>query len=150
VHSIYIIARPHCAVLSRVPGTTVWWKEPAGEPREHEAGVLVFAPGAPIQFTNAHFIRDRLMEAIAAMGEPCRLVVIEAHGVIDVDYTGSLMLERSIAALRERRIAVAIARLESQRAQDAARATGLMAALGDAEVFRTVEDAIRAHAARAV
>ena len=25
LHSIYIIARPHCTELARVPGTTIWW-----------------------------------------------------------------------------------------------------------------------------
>src|SRR5262249_41022702 len=31
VHGIYIVARPRCAVLTRVPGTTVWWVQPKGE-----------------------------------------------------------------------------------------------------------------------
>lgn len=144
VHSIYIIARPDCAVLSRVPGTTVWWKEPTGESGEREPGVLVFAPGAPVNFTNANYIRGRLMDAIAAMPEQCRLVVIEAHGVIDIDYTGSQMLAQAIAMLRHRDIRLVVARLESQRAQRAAEATGLIAALGAGRVFRTVENAIRA------
>jgi len=47
VHSLYIIARPYCVELARVPGSTVW----------HEAGVLVFAPSTPLNFTNAERIR---------------------------------------------------------------------------------------------
>ena len=143
-HSIYIIARPDCAVLSRVPGTTVWWDEPAGEAGETEPGVLVFAPGAPIHFTNAVYIRRKLMDTIAAMPEPCRLVVIAAHGVIDIDFTGSQMLQQVIAELRQRNIQVGMARLESERAQHSAARTGLIDALGSAQVFRSVEDAIRA------
>jgi sulfate permease, SulP family len=143
-HSIYIIARPDCAVLSRIPGTTVWWQEPAGEPGEKEPGVLVFAPGAPINFTNGAYVRRALMDAIDAMAEPCRLVVIEAHGVIDIDFTGSQMLQRVITELRQRRIGVALARLESERAQRAVARTGLLAVLGPDCVFRSVENAIRA------
>jgi MFS superfamily sulfate permease-like transporter len=143
-HSIYIIARPICAVLSRVPGTTVWWLQPAGEKGETEPGVLVFAPGAPVNFTNAAYIRHALMTAIAAMKEPCRLVVIEAHGVIDIDFTGSQMLEQLIAELRQRNIQVTLARLESERAQRAALRTGLIAILGSVQMFHSVEDAIRA------
>ena len=143
-HSIYIIARPDCAVLSRVPGTTVWWDEPAGEAGETEPGVLVFAPGAPIHFTNAAYIRRKLMDTIAAMPEPCRLVVIAAHGVIDIDFTGSQMLQQVIAELRQRNIQVDMARLESERAQHSAARTGLIDALSSAQVFRSVEDAIRA------
>jgi SulP family sulfate permease len=141
VHSIYIVARPDCAVLSRVPGTTVWWEEPAGEAGENVPGVLVFAPGAPIHFTNAAYVRRKLMDSIP---EPCRLVVIEAHGVIDIDFTGSQMLQQVIAELRQRNILVDLARLESERAQHSAARTGLIGALGSGRVFRSVEDAIRA------
>jgi MFS superfamily sulfate permease-like transporter len=144
VHGIYIVARPDCAVLSRVPGTTVWWDEPVGETGESEPGVLVFAPGAPINFTNAAYIRRELMDAIGAMAGPCRLVVIEAHGVIDIDFTGSQMLQQAVAELRQRNTHVALARLESERAQHAAARTGLIAVLHSGEVFRSVEEAIRA------
>lgn len=143
LHSIYIIARPGCAVLARVPGTTVWWSLGKGEAGEHEPGVLVFAPGAPINFTNAAYVRGRLNDAIGAMAEPCRLVVIEANGVIYIDFTGSGILQQLITDLRGRGIDVAVARLESDRAQRAAARSGLIARLGDDHVFRSVEDAIR-------
>ncbi len=142
-HSLYVIARPDCAVLSRVPGTTVWWKEPEGETGETEPGILVFAPAAPILFTNAAYIRRRLEASIAQMAEPCRLVVIEASGVIDIDFTGSQALQDLIGDLRRRDIQVALARLESVRAQRAAEQTGLSAVIGAAHIFHSVEDAIR-------
>ena len=143
-HSIYIIARPDCAVLSRVSGTTVWWKAPAGDAGERVAGVLVFSPGAPVCFPNAAYIRQALGDSLAAMTEPCRLVVLEANGVIDIDFTGSQMLQQVIVQLHQRHIQVALARLESERAQRAAKRTGLIAVLGADQVFRSVEEAIRA------
>ena len=112
LHSIYIIARPHCAELARVPGTTVWWTLGKGEAGEHEPGILVFAFGAPINFINANYLVARLMNAVAAAVPPCRLVVIEANGVIDVDFTGSQILQQAIDDLRRRGIDVAMARLE--------------------------------------
>jgi SulP family sulfate permease len=148
LHSIYIIARPACAVLARIPGTTVWWNLAKGEAGEHEPGVLVFAPGAPINFTNATYVRTRLNEAIAAMVQPCRLVVIEANGVIYIDFTGSQILQQLVTDLRRLGIDVAVARLESERAQQAAARTGLIAALGDDRMFRSVEDAIRGRQSR--
>jgi MFS superfamily sulfate permease-like transporter len=78
------------------------------------------------------------------MAEPCRLVVIEAHGVIDIDFTGSQMLQQAVAELRQRNTHVALARLESERAQRSAARTGLITVLGSGEVFRSVEEAIRA------
>lgn len=146
LHSIYIIARPYCAELARVPGTTVWWTVAKGEVGEHEPGVLVFAFAAPINFINANYLVGKLMDAIAAMTVPCRLVVIEANGVIDVDFTGSQIMQRAIATLRRNNIDVAVARLESERGRQAAVRTGLIDALGADHVFRSVEEAIRADA----
>jgi MFS superfamily sulfate permease-like transporter len=148
LHSIYIIARPACAVLARVPGTTVWWNLAKGEAGENEPGVLVFAPAAPINFTNAAYVRARLHDAIAAMAEPCRLLVIEANGVIYIDFTGSQILQRLVTDLRRRGIDVVVARLESERAQQSAARTGLIAELGEGHVFRSVEDAIRGRSSR--
>ena len=56
--------------------------------------MLVFAPGAPINFTNAYYIRDKLQAAIAKLPEPCRLVVIEANGVINFDFTGADIMQQ--------------------------------------------------------
>jgi MFS superfamily sulfate permease-like transporter len=70
-------------------------------------------------------------------------VVIEASGVIDIDYTGSQIFQQTIAELRSRSIDVAIARLSDPRAQAQATQTGLIAALGPERAFRTVEEAVR-------
>lgn len=150
LQGIYIIARPECAVLSRVPGTTVWWNLPREECGERVPGVLVFAPGVPIYFTNANYVHGKLMDAIAAATEPCRLVVIEANGMIDIDFTGSQVLQKTVVELRGRHIDVAVARLESDRAQHAAAQTGLIAALGADHVFRSVEEAIDAARTRGI
>jgi SulP family sulfate permease len=143
LHSVYVIARPDVPELARVPDTTIWWAPATGHPGEHEAGVLVIAPSAPIYFVNANYLRARLMEAIAAKEEPCRYVVLEAHGVIDIDFTGSHMLQQVIAELRARGIDLAIARMSSERARAAAQQTGLIDALGEDHLFRSVEEAIR-------
>jgi MFS superfamily sulfate permease-like transporter len=61
----------------------------------------------------------------------------------DIDYTGSQILQQTIAGLRSRSIEVAIARLSDGRAQSEARRTGLIAALGPERVFKSVEKAVR-------
>ncbi len=143
LHSIYVIARPHCTELVRIPGTTIWWTLGKGEAGEYEPDVLVFALGAPISFINANHLLGKLKAAIAAKAQPCRLVVIEANGVIDVDFTGSQILQHGFSELRRRGITVAVARLESERAREAAARTGLIEAIGGDHVFRSVDEAIR-------
>jgi MFS superfamily sulfate permease-like transporter len=143
VHSLYFVARPYCVELARVPGSTVWWPPGRNEKREHEPGVLVFATAAPLTFTNAQYISDKIMNALAAAPAPVKLLVIEASGMIDIDYTGSQILQQTIAELRARSIDVAIARLSDERAQAQASRTGLIAALGPERAFKTVEEAVR-------
>ena len=53
------------------------------------------------------------------------------------------MLQQAIGDLRRRSIDVAVARLESERADEAAARTGLIDTLGADHVFRSVEEAIR-------
>ena len=143
VNSLYAVARPYCAELARVPGSTVWWPPGRDENSEHVPGVLVFATAAPLTFTNAQYIRDKIMTALAAAPAPVKLLVIEASGMIDIDYTGSQILQQTIVQLRSRSIEVAIARLSDKRAQEQAGQTGLIAALGPGRVFRSVEEAVR-------
>jgi sulfate permease, SulP family len=147
LHSVYVIARPDITELARIPGTTIWWAQPQDHPREHEPGVMVIALSAPVYFVNASYLRARLEEAIAAKEEPCQYLVIEAHGVIDIDFTGSDTLQQLIAELRGRGIDVAIARMSSERAREATRRTGLLDVLGEDHLFHSVEEAIRHHPA---
>ena len=70
--------------------------------------------------------------------------MIEASGVIDIDYAGSQILQQAIAQLRSRSIEIAIARLSDERAQLQATRTGLIAAIGPQRVFKSVEEAVRA------
>jgi len=142
LHSFYTVTRPLCLELARVPGTTVWWPS-EGEAEEHEPGILVFAPAAPLNFTNAAFIRDRLRSAVEQARTPVRLVVIEASGVTDIDYTGANVLRQVVETLRAKGIQVALARLSAERACEHAARTGLLEAFGAERVFRSVEDAVR-------
>jgi len=143
LQSFYGVARPLCAELVRAPGTTVWWPndEMGGE---HVPGVLVFATAAPLNFTSVDFVGGRLLNALKQARAPVRLVILEASGVIDIDYTGSQRLQQTVARLRADGIEVALARLSAERAQRQAERTGLLAAFGPGRVFRSVEDAVRA------
>jgi MFS superfamily sulfate permease-like transporter len=83
------------------------------------------------------------MDAIAAARSPVKLLVIDASGIIDIDYTGSQILQRTLAGLKARSIEVAIARLSDTWAQAQAHRTGLIAEVGPDRVFRSVEEAVR-------
>jgi sulfate permease, SulP family len=143
MHSLYMTARPDCVELARVPGSTVWWPPSRAEQGEHEVGVLVFAPAAPLNFANAERICSKIKSAIAAKSPPVKLLVIEASGITDIDYTGSQTLQQAIADLRTKDIAIAVARLSDERAQAQARRSGLIETIGTDHVFMSVEEAVR-------
>jgi MFS superfamily sulfate permease-like transporter len=143
VHSLYIVARPYCAELARVPGTTVWWPPGAVDHAEHEPGVVVFAPAAPLNFTNVQDIIDRIRTVIATRRPPVKLLVIEASGIIDIDYTGSQLLQRAVTDLKAKGVTIAIARLSHEQAQLEARRSGLTRIVGKDHVFMSVEEAVR-------
>nr|WP_294529713.1 SulP family inorganic anion transporter [uncultured Rhodopila sp.] len=142
LNSFYTVARPLCEELARAPGTTVWWP-PQNEAGEHEPGLLVFAPAAPLNFTNAAFIRGRLTQAVEQARTPVRMVVIEASGITGIDYTGASMLRQLVEALRAKGIQVALARLSAERANEQAARTGVLEAFGPKRVFRSVEEAVQ-------
>lgn len=143
LHSLFIVARPKTHELARAPGTTIWWPPEHGKPGEQVPGVLVFAPSASIQFTNARFVCRRLNEAAASRPD-LHLVVIEASGVTDIDFTGAQVTIQTIQDLQADGIIVALARLSAERAQVQAVQTGLLAAVGADHIFQSVEDAVRA------
>ena len=142
MHSIYLLARPLCARLERLPGTTVWWPPSRHVASEAVPGVLVFAPAAPLTFINAEYVRGQLDKALVET-KGVRLVVVEASGITLIDYTGAEAFIDTIARLRGRGIDVALARLEAHRAAAAARRGGLLEALGSDHMFHSVEEAIR-------
>ena len=148
LHSLYILARPKTNELARAPGTTIWWPPEAGQAGEHVPGVLVFAPAAPIHFTNARFICRQLADAALARAG-LKLVVLDASGVSDIDYTGALIVSQTIENLRSAGITVALARLSAERAERQAERTRLLSALGPDRVFHSVEDAVQALAPNA-
>jgi sulfate permease, SulP family len=72
-----------------------------------------------------------------------KLLVIEASGMIDIDYTGSQLLQKAIADLKAKGIAVAIARLSHEQAQREALRSDLTETIGKDHVFMSVEEAVR-------
>lgn len=143
LHSLYAIARPHSRELKRVPGTTIWWADSPTRTGESLADVLVFSLGAPINFMNSRFMLEQLDEALAAR-PGCRLLVLEANGVVGIDFSGANLFIRKIRALQDTGLQVAMARLESVSASRAAQRTGLEAALGPDRMFHSVNEAVRA------
>ena len=69
--------------------------------------------------------------------------MLEAGSIVEIDYTAAQALGQIVEHCRDANIILAVARLESVRAQDALQRFGVMEKLGENRIFRSVDEAIR-------
>ena len=148
LHGIWTTTRARVRPLERVPGTSIWWPASPNLPGEQEAGVIVAGFPAPLSFLNAYDFRRDILAATNASSQKVRLVVLEATGIVEIDFTASQILIDVIRQCHADGIDFALARLESDRAQDAIMRFGIAALLGPDHQFHSVEEAIRARAGK--
>jgi MFS superfamily sulfate permease-like transporter len=142
MHGLWTITRTHMIELEHVSGTTVWWPPMPGQHGEKQPGVRVMSFAAPLFFLNADDFR-RDMIAIIERDKPS-LIVFEASGVADIDFTAGHVLLEIIDRCHEAKIKFAIARLTSLRAQHALQRFGITEKLGPEGFYHSVDEAISA------
>lgn len=146
LHGIWSTTRARVQLFERVPGTSIWWPSSAHLPGEQEAGVIVAGFQAPLSFLNAYHFRRDILSALKASSQKVRLLVLEATGIVEIDFTAAQILADIIRQCQADGVDFAIARLESLRAQDAMTRFGIEALLGPDHQFHSVEEAVRARA----
>jgi sulfate permease, SulP family len=147
LHGIWSTTRARIIVYERLPGTSIWWPPSPTHPGEHLPDVLVAGFPAPLSFLNADHFRGDLLSAVKASSHKPRLIVLEATGILEIDFTAAQMLRDLIGACRCNGIDLAVARLESGLAQEAVARFHLDDLLGADHIFHSVEEAIGALAA---
>jgi sulfate permease, SulP family len=144
LHGIWSTARARVIVFERVPGTSVWWPLSPHLRGVNEPGIIVAGLASPLSFLNAYRFRQDMLNALRSKASGTRLIVLEATGILDIDFTAAQILSDVIRRCRADGITFAIARLESIRAQDAVARFRIEEALGPGRIFRSVDEAIRA------
>jgi len=143
-HGVGMTIRTRPVELHRLPGSTVWWPPETAARGERQAGVAVIAFQAPLLFANADAFKRAMISMIDEHKHTLRLVVLEASGIADIDFTAAAALTQVIEHCHAAEIQFALARLESVRAQRALERLGVLAALGTGNLFHSAEDAVRA------
>ena len=149
LHGIWSTTRARVQPFERVPGTSIWWPASSNLPGEQEAGVIVVGFQAPLSFLNAYDFRRDILAALASSSQKVRLMVLEATGIVEIDFTAAQVLTDVIRQCHADGIDFAIARLESNRAQAAMVRFGIETLLGPGHEFHSVEEAIGALAGKA-
>jgi sulfate permease, SulP family len=143
LHGIWTTTRARLVVFEQVPGTTIWWPASPHTAGERHPDVAVVGLQAPLSFLNAgNFSADVLRVLNASTPRP-KLLVLEATGIIEMDFTAAQILIDLIKHCREQSVTVAIARLESTRAQQAFERFKLYDVLPQERIFRSVDEAVR-------
>ena len=144
LHGIWSTTRAHLTVYERVPGTSIWWPSNRHIPGETEPNVVVAGFQAPLSFLNAYQFRRDVTALLQSSVQPPHLIVLEATGIVEIDFTAAQILSDTINACRAAGTGFAIARLESERAQQAIEKFGIDELLETKRPFHSVEEAIRA------
>jgi sulfate permease, SulP family len=144
LHGIWSTTRARLTVYERVPGTSIWWPSSPHIPGETEPDVIVAGFQAPLSFLNAYPFRRDMMVLLQSPTQKPRLIVLEATGIVEIDFTAAQILSDIIRTCRAAGVDFAIARLESVRAQEAIERFGIEPLLGTDHLFHSVEEAIRA------
>jgi len=144
LHGIWSTTRARVLTFERVPGTSIWWPSSSNLPGERQPGIIVAGFQAPLSFLNAYDFRSDILAALKSAPQKARLLVLEATGIVEIDFTAAQVLTDLIRRCHADGVDFAIARLESVRAQDAMTRFGILELLGPDHLFQSVEEAIKA------
>ncbi|HLZ82346.1 MAG TPA: SulP family inorganic anion transporter [Caulobacteraceae bacterium] len=146
LNGLWASARVRVQPMRPVPGSTVWWPvKPSDHPAPpHDPDIAVLGFAAPLTFLNADaFARDFIGAARPGRGG-VRLAILEASGLVEIDFTGAQALSRVVKTCRDAGVEFAVARLESLAAEEAFNRLGLRDLVGADHVFDSVAQALAA------
>ena len=141
LHGIWSTTRAKLVEFERVPGTTIWWPIHPHIVGERIPDVVVVGLQAPLSFLNAPGFRNEVAHLVHTSAP--KLLVLEASGMVEIDFTAAQVLLEVFKACREQGVTVALARLESVRAQNAFERFELYDVLPKDRVFLSVNEAVR-------
>ena len=104
--------------------------------------VAVVRYGGSLFFANVSYLEDQVIETVRAMPQ-LRHVIIVGNGINEVDASGVDILETLVDRLHARRLRVSISGL-NDTVIDTMRRTGLLARIGEENLYRNASRAIKA------
>lgn len=143
LHGIWSTTKARVVAFEHLPGTTIWWPANPHVPGEQSPGIAVIGLQAPLTFLNAENFSIDITGILKSEPKP-GLVVLEASGILELDFTAAQSLLQVIDEYRRQHVTLAVARLESVHTQRAFERFGIYDRLPREHVFRSVDEAIRA------
>jgi len=136
-------ARPQLHVLGRIPATTSWAPLGIENQAAQVPGVLVVLFATPLWYANAVHFHSQMDAARARATGTLGLVVLDALGMSDIDYSGSKALRAVIDELDREHIDFAVARAGNHACESLKR-SGLFERIGADHFFPAADVAVTA------
>jgi sulfate permease, SulP family len=141
---LYQASRPYMARLGQLPGKPKSYGDLSRHPRAREVpGVLILRPDVPLTFVNSSVAKDQIVAAVRAAEPPPEAVVLDLSATADLDIATIDMFGELVTFLGERGIALRLAQVRGT-VRDRMRRSGLMASVGEAQVYLALVAAVEA------
>ncbi len=134
-------AIPQLHVLGRIPDSTSWVPLSVDGDASQVPSVLAVLFATPLWYANAMYFRAELKAAMTRGVGPTNLIVLDALGMSDIDFTGSRTLAEVLDELDADHIDFAVARAGAH-VRKGLRRSGLEARIGSDHFFPAVDAAV--------
>jgi high affinity sulfate transporter 1 len=143
---LVLVTRPHLAVLGEIPGTLVFRNIRQYRYAKTVEGVLAIRVDAPIFFTSANYLREKILIMVdnyeEVNGLPLTHVVLDFTPVSDIDTTGIHNLEELYRLLHVQEIQLGIAN-PSHLVLRKLSSAGFIDEIGEENMFMSVNEAAK-------
>jgi len=124
-----MMAKPHVAVLGRIPGSLRFSDAERHIHNERFPGLFLFRIEAPLLYFNVNAISSNVLDAIRRESTPVRLAVCDLSTSPYIDAAGARMLENLVGELEREGIQFKVAEAHAE-VRDILRTTGISESLG--------------------
>lgn len=135
------IARPHDAVMGKVPNIAGLHDVTDWPGATTIPGLVIYRYDAPLFFANAANFQRRALAVIESEAAPVEWFVINTEAMVDIDITAADMLVELYETLKKQGITLALARVK-QDLYAQLKLSGLLALIGTEHIFFTLPSAI--------
>jgi len=134
--------RPHTMVLTPSAGGR-WAPAPAAPGTQTEPGLVVYRFGADLFYANDNRFADEVRALVEHAPSPVRWFVVDAGAITDLDYSAARSVRDLVEDLNRRGVTLVFGRVNPYLRADADR-HGITAAIGEANIFTTLHEALAA------
>lgn len=135
------IARPHDAVMGRVPNIPGLHDIKDWPGATTIPGLVIYRYDAPLFFANAADFKRRALAVVEAESTPVEWLVVNTEAIVEIDITAADALVELYEKLRKRGITLALARVKQDLYAQIQRC-GLLDLIGTEHIFFTLPSAI--------